>query len=221
MKAIPSCLLLVIILALGLSACGPVTPAQAEVETPTAGVAATSLPLPTLTTEPTKTPEPIITLQPTTTSAPTKATQLSFKAASYRDEAAGFEVDYPADWTLVPDSIIGSRGSQALLLSPGTTQETLAQGGSRIAIVKYKWDPKHDLNAYITQRKLAWTSSSKIISELSWEMADGRQAVNFIVEGPDKSQTFILLTTIGEDYLQIAGDGNLTLIEEIARTLRP
>jgi hypothetical protein len=41
------------------------------------------------------------------------------------------------------------------------------------------------------------------------------------VQGPDKAQAFILLTTVGENYLKVSGEGNLTLIEEIARTLQP
>jgi hypothetical protein len=108
------------------------------------------------------------------------------------------------------------------LLSPGTTPETLPEGGSRIAITVYQWDPKNDLAAYQAHRKTAWIDSGSIIlSENTWELADGRLAVNLVVQGPDKAQTFILLTTVGEDYLEVSGEGNLTLVEEIARTLQP
>lgn len=147
--------------------------------------------------------------------------QLSFSPATYTDESAGFALDYPADWTLDPSSQIGSRGGQAVLLSPGTTLETLADGGTRLAITTYIWDPKNDLDAYVANRKTAWDASGFTITrEEQWTLPDGRPAYVFVVETPDQP-TFTLFTTVGEDYLQISGDGDQTLIGEIAHTLRP
>jgi hypothetical protein len=197
---------LVTVLALGLAACAPAAEA--------------ALPLPAVQTQ-IITPSPTSPLE-TSSPEPTKPAQLSFSAATYQDESAGYELDYPAEWAVQPRKVIGERGSQALLLSPGTTPETLAEGGSRIAMVVYLWDPKKDLTAFATQRKTAWSASgSSILSESTWELADGREAVNFVVQAPDEGKTFILLTTAGEEYLQIGGEGNLALIEEIAGTLRP
>jgi hypothetical protein len=146
---------------------------------------------------------------------------LSFTPATYIDESAGFALDYPAEWTLDPSSQIGVRGGQALLLSPGTTIETVAEGGTRISVVTYIWDPKNDLDAYIAQRKVAWEASGFAVTrEEALQLADGRAATIFIIETPE-APTFTLLTTAGEDYLQISGEGDLALAEEIARTLRP
>jgi hypothetical protein len=151
----------------------------------------------------------------------TEATQLSFIPATYTDESAGIALDYPADWTLDPSSQIGVRGGQALLLSPGTTLETLADGGTRVSITTYIWDPKNDLDAYVAQRKVAWDASGFAITrEEQLQLADGRTAYLFLVNTPEVP-TFTLFTTIGEDYLQISGEGDLALSEEIARTLRP
>ena len=112
------------------------------------------------------------------------------------------------------------RGGQALLLSPGTTVETLPDGGTRVSITTYLWDPKGDLDAYVTQRKTAWEASGFAITrEETWQLPDGRAARVFIVESPDVP-VFYLLTTIGDDYLQIGGEGDLALVEEMARTLR-
>jgi hypothetical protein len=165
-------------------------------------------------------PTPETASEPTT--APVaEATQLSFTPATYTDESAGFALDYPADWTLDPSSQIGVRGGQALLLSPGTTPETLADGGTRISITTYIWDPKNNLEAYVAQRKVAWDASGFAITrEEQWQLADGRTAYVFVVNTPEQP-TFTLLTTIGEDYLQIGGDGDAALVEEIAHTLRP
>ena len=170
-------------------------------------------------TEPSVT-EPSVT-EPSVTEPVTETTQLSFTPATYIDESAGFELDYPADWTLDPSSQIGVRGGQALLLSPGTTLETVADGGTRVSITTYVWDPKNDLDAYVAQRKVAWDASGFAITrEEQWQLADGRTAYVFTVNTPEVP-TFTLFTTVGEDYLQIAGDGNQALVEEIARTLRP
>jgi hypothetical protein len=142
--------------------------------------------------------------------------------SAYAVRVAAEKFGKPLDYSDKSLSDLESLLQQALLLSPGTTQEALPAGGSRIAITVYQWDPRNDLAAYLTHRKTAWTDSgSTIISEEAFELADGRQAVNFVLQGPDKAQSFILLTTVGEDYLQVSGEGNLALIEEIARTLQP
>jgi len=150
------------------------------------------------------------------------ATQVLPSGNLYKDESSGFQLTYPVDWTLDPSKPLGSRASQALLLSPGTTAESLAEGGSRVSIVIYAWDPTNDLSAYVARRKAAWNaSSSTIIEEKDLILADGIRAVSFIVESTDKQRDFILITTAGEKYLEIVGQGNLELIEEVAQTLSP
>lgn len=188
-----------------LSACGPATATittEPAIQTPGAADTPTPPPQSTSAPEPTRSP-------------------ISFDAALYRDETAGFELDYPADWTLDPSSQVGVRGAQALLLSPGTTSETLAEGGSRVALIVYTWDPKHDLNAYVAQRKTAWEASGFVFNaEETWQLADGRQVQSFSVRNPEQAQSFFAFTTVGEDYLQVSGEGDLALIKEIAHTLR-
>ncbi|MFH1185991.1 MAG: hypothetical protein V1755_13275 [Chloroflexota bacterium] len=178
-----------------LAACAPSTPLVQAPE-PTA-VAISTLPVP-----PTDQP-------------------LSFVPATYRDEANRFELDYPSDWSLDPNTQVGSRGSQAQLFSPGTTAETLAEGGSRLSITIYDWDPKGDLDAYVTQRRTAWDASGFAVKkESTLNLLDGREAAAFLVQVPSV-ETFFLYTTLGDRYLQIAGEGDLTLVAEIANTFRP
>jgi hypothetical protein len=220
-KAISLRHLLLLILILGLSACGQATPG-----TPTEPVILTQVieatPTPTFPPLPTTQPSPTAQPLPTNTPESTQAPQLSFTAVTYTDATSGFAFDYPADWTLQPSAVIGTRASQAQLFSPGTTAEAIAPGGSRMAITVYLWDPKSDLAAYADHRRSAWTGSgSTILSENSWELSDGRQVMSFVIEGPDKAQAFVLLTTVGENYLELSGEGNLALVDEIAHTLRP
>jgi hypothetical protein len=140
----------------------------------------------------------------------------------YTDDANAFKLDYPADWTLVPNVIIGSRGSQAQLFSPGTTAETLSAGGTRVTITVYDWDPKNDLKAYVDQRKIAFESSgSTITQEVSDKLTDGRGETHFILKSTGNEPTYVFIATIGEKYLQISGEGDLNLVDAIAHTLRP
>ncbi len=135
-------------------------------------------------------------------------------AATYRDEANGFELDYPSGWSTHPNSVIGSRGSQAQLLSPGTTAESLAAGGSRLSITIYQWDPKSDLGAFIAHRREAWDASGfKVRDGSLTQLADGRPAADFLVEPPDGTVSYFLLTTLGDQYLELAGEGDLTVLE--------
>ena len=162
---------------------------------------------------------------PTVTAAPSETPAVpapSFAATTYRDEANGFELDYPSGWTLSPNTQIGSRGSQAQLFSPGATAEQLPAGATRIGITVYLWDPKNDLAAYVDHRKLAWQSGTQTVeAQQEGELADGRHEVNFIVRGADGARAFFLFTTLGDRYLEISGEGDLNLIREVAFTLRP
>jgi hypothetical protein len=172
-----------------------------------------------------ETPPTALPAAPTSTAAPTPTPVFlapSFPAASYRDEPNGFELDYPSGWMVSPNTQIGSRGSQAQLLSPGATAEQLPDGASRVGITIYLWDPKNDLAAYVDHRKLAWQSGTQTIeSEGEGELVGGRHEMDFVVRGVDGARALFLFTTLGDRYLEISGEGNLELIREIARTLRP
>lgn len=166
-------------------------------------------------------PTASVVLPPTATLPPT-VVPLSFVPAVYKAQAEGLALDYPADWTATPISQVGSRGSQGQLLSPGTTAESLPKGGTRVGITVNLWDPKNDLAAYVTHRRSAWDASgSKIVKESSGDLTNGRKYMSFIIHATDGFQSFFLFTTLGEKYLEISGEGNLALVEEIAHSMRP
>jgi len=189
-------LLLGILLPALVAACTPVA-ANQPVSTPTV-LAMSTLPAP-----PTEPPSDVF-------------------GATYRDEANGFQLDYPSNWSMDPSSVVGTRGSQAQLLSPGTTAESVAPGGSRLSITVYQWDPKNDLAAYVAHWRIAWDASGFKVREGSLAvLADGRPAADFFIETQDGLLAYFLLSTAGDRYLQLAGEGDLALIEAMARTLRP
>lgn len=179
-----------------LAACTPSRPVVRPAEAPTAAV-------PTLP-------------PPSTQESP------AFASATYRDDANGFELDYPADWSAAPNAVLGSRGSQTQLFSPGTTAEVLAPGGSRLSLTIYGWDPKGDLGAYLAQRRLAWDASGfKVRDGSLTQLTDGRPASDFHIEPPGGALSYVLFTTLGDRYLELAGEGDLALLKSIAGTLRP
>jgi hypothetical protein len=167
---------------------------------------------------------PVATEAPTAapTLAPTQeaTVQLSFSAIRFEDLDGKFILDYPDTWTADQELVIGDRGSMQVLLSPGSTLEMLVEGGSRILLMRYDWDPKNDLAARVTMRKTAWDASGFVIlDESTRELEDGRAVVDLLMETPDKQQVLFCLTTIGERYLEIIVEGDMTLGKEILSTL--
>ena len=81
----------------------------------------------------------------------------SFESQVYLNEAVGFALDYPAQWTAV-ETMLGERGSQIVLLSsPEIADLTVVpEGETRVAITVQQWDPKNDLAAFVEVRKTAW-----------------------------------------------------------------
>lgn len=163
----------------------------------------------------------------TATSVPTETQVLgpAFEATTYRDETAGFEFDYPAGWAF--DGGEGqSRGYYVQFYSwdwkSGDPIEPLPAGGTILSVTVQLWDPKNDLDAYINQHKVAWDASGiSILSEEHLSLAGDRPAAQFIVQGIDGTQAFFLLTTNGENYLVLSGNGDLDLLAEISHTLQP
>ncbi len=170
-----------------------------------------------LTEEPVVTSTEQVPVEEVTT---TQAPGLSFNAEVFVEESAGVQFSYPTGWTVGPREVIGERGAQAALLSPGSTLEQLADGGTRIILTTYQWDPSNHLEAYITQRKQAWEASGfNVLGEEAVSLADGRKVQCFTVETADGNQVVFAFLNAGEDYLQVSGDGDLELALEIIRTI--
>lgn len=178
-------------------------------------------------------PEPVIpthqvvTGEPTALPAPTETPVPlpTFETTTYRDEAAGIEFDYPAGWAF-DGGESQSRGSYVQLYSwdwkPGDPIDPLPAGETILSVTNQLWDPKNDLEAFINQRKLAWDASGiSILSEERLTLSGDRPAAQFTVQAVDGAQAYFLLTTNGENYLVFSGNGDLNLLGEIARTLRP
>lgn len=146
----------------------------------------------------------------------------SFESQTYVNQAAGFALDYPAGWT-VNETVVGDRGTQVQFLSSPelANATTLPAGATRVSATVYQWDPKNDLAAYVANRKAAWEASGfQILEEEQLVLDLGLPAVRFTVQTPE-SQAVFLFAAIGEQYLEVSGEGDLLLVNEIVRRVRP
>lgn len=190
-----------------LSACGPASP-QPPADLPTPVVYTTKMP--TATIIPSETPT---------------ITQISFEPSIYRDEEAGFELDYPSSWTADPPQVGGDRGYFAQITSwsrnPGELPEYVPAGETIMSINVLLWDPKNALDEFVDARRQGWAASGfEILLEEEWTLAGDWKAFHLLVRSPEE-ESFFLITTIGERYLLISGTGDLDVLAEITRTLRP
>lgn len=146
--------------------------------------------------------------------------ELSFEALIFQDNAAGIRLLYPEDWVIISRQEEGDRGAQAAMLSPGTTLNQLAEGGTRLSLLYHQWDPKGDLDAYVAQRKLAWEASGfQVIDEEDISLADDRKLIIFSVETTENTRVVSAFLVAGEEYLEINADGNIDLALEIIHTI--
>lgn len=180
-------------------------------------------PLPTDAATAPPTVAPTDTPPATPTSAPTPA----FTPATYSDDFARFSIDYPADWTLDESSAGGKsqRGYYVQLTSwphaPGDISPETPEGGSRMDLTVYQWDPKNDLDAYMATRKIAWEASGfPLLAEDAWTLGGGLRAVRILLQAPEEV-TYFQLMAIGDLYLVLSGTGDLDTFEAIGRTVRP
>ncbi len=174
------------------------------------------------------TPQVFTTVEPTdTVSVPeiSGLPEVSFDAATYRDESAGFEFDYPVSWTADPPQVGGDRGYFSQITSwfrnPGELPEFVPEGESYLSITVLQWDPKNDLDAFIATRKEGWNASGfEINDEVELSLSGNLRAFQFRIQSPE-ALTYFLVAAIGERYLVLSGTGDLDLLTEIGGTLRP
>ena len=204
----------IFVLVLWLATCSAPQP---EAPAPQASPTQTNPP-PTLT--PTLTAFPPT---PTETTAPqSKLPAAPFDAETYINEEAGFAFEVPTGWT-VNEMVVGPRGTQIQFLSSPELVDAavIPADQTRLSATIYQWDPKNDLAAYVEHWKDAWSASGfTILEEQELTLELGVPAVLFTVKTPE-TQTVFLVTALEDQYLVIAGEGNLDLARQIVQRLRP
>lgn len=204
---------------IGLSACGMLpansTPVRVVTSLPV-------LPSETATSAPIEeSPVPSEAAPGDAVSSP-KLPAASFEAQTYVNETVGFALDYPVGWT-VREMVVGPRGTQIQFLSVPELADmaALPEGATRVTATVYQWDPTNDLAAYVANRKNAWEASGfQILEEEQLTLELGLPAVQFTVQTPE-AQTIFLMAALGDQYLELSGEGNLDLVNEIVQRVRP
>ncbi|MGA9531537.1 MAG: hypothetical protein WBR18_02370 [Anaerolineales bacterium] len=165
-------------------------------------------------------------IEPTGTQPdPTQAAGSSYESIVYQDAAAGFEFDYPVGWTVGPVEQY-SRGGITVLTSwarsTDVLPDTVPPGETRLDVTVQLWDPRGDLDAFVQQRMLAWDASgTQAAVQDEWNLTDGRAAKSYIITGADGAASYVFLSTVGDKYLTISGNGDLELVADIAHSVRP
>ena len=200
----------ILVLVLLLTACSDLQPGllPSEVEPTQTDVRATETPLP---------PPPAVTLAPAS-----KLPAASFDSQPYIHEEAGFALDIPTGWT-INETVVGPRGTQIQFLSAPELAEaaSIPEGKTRLTATIYQWDPKNDLEAYVDHWRNAWSASGfDILDEQELTLELGLPAVQIEVQTPE-SQVVYLITALENEYLVLAGEGDLDLVEQIVQRLRP
>lgn len=202
--------LILTILLLGTAACGELS-ISVETETPDAGTQGVN----TNSNEGKddqliKKETPVPNAEPTST--PVEEPDYSFEPVAFVDQESGFELLYPSTWTTPGGQVIGSRGYNVSFFEADEL---------RMGATVYLWDPKRDLQAWSAQREQSWIGSGNIIVSKEETILQGDNfALAYVIETVGEEQAFILLTTIGDRYFELFGDGDVDLIEEIASTVR-
>ncbi|MCH7663170.1 MAG: hypothetical protein IH859_04785 [Chloroflexi bacterium] len=162
---------------------------------------------------------------PEPTPTPSDVLELSYESVLYRDEEAGFQLEYPAGWS----EGYGERQSRSYFQtffswdpSVSDSIEFVPAGGTYMQIVVSLWEPTDDLDAYVDwQSQVLEDSRNESISMEEITLSDGESGVMAVYLSADGSKLFFFFwMAIGERYLTITGEGDLELLTEIVSTLR-
>lgn len=126
----------------------------------------------------------------------------------------GFAIDYPADWH--------AQSGRNLILTSFEPAET-GQGGISAGESKIDLLPPASprLNQPLDEMVGQVKRDSEILWEENWILPGNVPAVRLQTKSTMSGEVAVLLTRINDTSLRLAGYGDLTLFDAIARTLRP
>lgn len=158
----------------------------------------------------------------TATLAPESTGTMAAEIATYRDDANGFELDYPAGWTNIGGEG-GSRGAYIQIVSwenPSSSFDQIPEGGTLLQIAVYQWEPVRDLDARVDMRRRSITDSgNSILEENTLTLASGVIGVRMLVQS-SQGESLFFFTTLDDRYLELSGDGDIAALDAIVQTLR-
>jgi hypothetical protein len=183
---------------------------------------------PTQTTVLVESTQSVIPSQPLannpTINLPVATDPLTPALTTFQDPNYGFIFYYPTGWVL--DTIsFGSRAPASYQLTswdhaPGLV-DVVPAGETILNLTIQLWDPQNDLNAFAENRQIAWNASGfSLTSVEDLVLANGIPAKSFTITTTEGSEGYFLLTIYGGDYLVVSGNGDLALVDLVARSIR-
>jgi len=149
---------------------------------------------------------------------------------TYRDDLAGFEMDFPAEWYLQDDTLQGAKDSVAYTVSlvtwdphapmpPSKDLNSLPEGATKIDITVFNQGPETLADA-VDQMKTQDTGASVTFTkEESWVLQDGQEAVYLEAEGAF-GVTGTMITLVNGKTVYVSSYGDWSLFKAIAMSLR-
>ncbi|MBX3003101.1 MAG: hypothetical protein KF828_04025 [Anaerolineales bacterium] len=169
----------------------------------------------------TEAPVQASTSQPEAPLAVTAIPTPGFETQLFSDAQGRFHLDYPTSWQILGGES-GARGSYVQILSwdPGPAGfEEVPAGESLLQIAEYQWDPKGDLAARMSMRRTAIESSgTQIVSEDHVTPANGPAGVRWLLLDSQGKESVLYLFVLGDSYLELAGIGDLQLLDQVIST---
>ena len=161
---------------------------------------------------------------------PTKTPNSLGEVKVYRDEYAGFALDYPATWQLENNSLQGAAESavytsslfswdRASYTPTPKDLNTLPNGATKIDITVFNQSPNTLADAVDQYKNQDGGTSINFLKEDKWTLNSGEKAVYVESEGAFGVVT-TMITLVDGKVIYISGYGNLTFFKAIALTLR-
>jgi hypothetical protein len=217
MKTYSKPLLLFVSLALALIACAPVVTPDAASSVSPVPATATAVPATATAAPATATSEPP-TETPAGVAAPTLA-PTPLGPQTYRQEAAGFELDYPAGWI----SDLSGISDGVILWSsnpPAIGADGVPAGLTKIDVVGMPGVTQTLDEVLQDQRDSILNSNGTILEEQRFVLPSGLEAVRLSISGFG-GDTAALLSIVNGHPVFIAAYGDKESFDAIAQSLRP
>ncbi len=148
--------------------------------------------------------------------------------AIYRDEIGGFEIDYPATWSVVDVArdIKQQSQSYSITFTSWAPQEPggqgIPEGGSKVDVSVTKGGAASpEAAAESRRRELAAEGASQITFEEPWDLPGGLAATHWTLQPSNGPAIEEVVTAINGNRILVSGMGDSTSFQQIASTLRP
>ena len=157
------------------------------------------------------------------------ATAPAWPAATYRDEVGGWEIDYPAAWSLidVAAQIKQESLNYSITLTSWQPQEPgthgIPEGGSKVDISVDKNGAASPEAAVEARRQMLASGDpvNTVTFEEPWELPSGVSGTHWVVQSANGDSAHEFVTAINGNAVVVTGLGDEMLFEQVVSTLRP